>query len=1295
MDQSLRVSLGRKLFERSPANRLLQLLLAVGLVGIAVAIGLWLAAVHIWGERIAQAELDAAAELRYGELRESLLSFEEAIGTVQAYYQATADTTDRRQFKEFVAALPMVPRGAVEIDWVPRVSEDARESHERSAAREGFAGYHIHAADAGVGAEAAWGDYFPLLYIANPLTTGSREGVDLAADPISRAAIAQARDDDIPSATPLVSIGTPSGPQEAFFLFAPVYRHERPHGTLDERRSNLIGVIRGVVVPARIFDEPPDQVSPGSARSEATHAAAPMPSSGGSERQSRDEPRAAAREPREDQPSAPLALDFYLFRADAKAAELPFYVHSSPLRAEPAAPQTRAALERGRHWTGQLDVDGRQMSVIAIPSAPRPAWADLRTAWVLAGGILATAAAVIYAWVSSTGSARLRKAMIDLEAREGQLSTALEMARAGRWEHDITTDTFIFNDNFYRIFRTSAAEVGGYQMTSEEYTRRFVHPEDYDAVKRGVAAALAMADPHGSYETEHRIVYSDGDTGYIAVRFFVIKDARGRTIGTYGVNQDITQRVRAIKTMQYRADLLHAANKAAVALQTGGAFEQSVGNALREIGEAAGVDRVVVFENREPVGVARPPVEFRYAWHSPAAPVVIDAQRFVETLPPEHSMAPWFEPLREGRPVFGLMRSVDEGLRQFFEALGIKSILLVPITVDGKQWGVAGFDDCHKERQWEATEIDILQTLAGLIGIAIQRERYVAELRDANRIVQNSPVILYRIGADEGLPMIYVSDNVRLIGQDPEALLAAPGLYKTLVHADDEARVRESWRNALSEGGHSGTVEFRWRTAKGDYRWVASRYTPIRDSAGRLQEIEGILVDITERKLAEEKIASLARTDSLTGLANRRTFREHLQQSFAAARRGAHSFAVLYLDLDRFKDVNDTLGHPAGDLLLKTIGERLGRSTRQIDVVARLGGDEFGVLQAEVADVSAAGTLAAKIRDAVAMPLRLGDTEIHVTASIGVAVYAPGSGGPDEMLAQADLALYRAKEEGGNQYRFHSLDLDTQVRERFALAEELRRALEGGEFELDYRPQVELPTGRIVGMEAVLRWNHPTRGPQSAASFLAVAERNGVILSIGNWVLERAAAQMHAWRQTGIAPRRLAISLSLTQLKNGSELVATVKAVLERWQLRPELIEFDVTESMLAYATSSQNDTLEQLRDLGATIAIADFGRQYSSLDYLRTYRVGCLKIPQATIHAAIDDAGAEAMVRAVLALARELDLEVVAQGVETDGERELLRAGGAAMREFYAGEPVSAKRAGELLRRGRISPSPLRRRGG
>jgi diguanylate cyclase (GGDEF)-like protein/PAS domain S-box-containing protein len=586
--------------------------------------------------------------------------------------------------------------------------------------------------------------------------------------------------------------------------------------------------------------------------------------------------------------------------------------------------------------------------------------------------------------------------------------------------------------------------------------------------------------------------------------------------------------------------------------------------------------------------------------------------------------------------------------------------------------------------KWQMTE----QAAFKMSSLEEAVEARTRELSNANIIVQNSPVILYRLRGEPSFPLIYISHNITKLGHDPQVLLTSPDWAQTLIDSRDRAKVGEAMARVLAKDAEGASIEFRLCTGDGALRWVENRYVPVRDKEGRLIEVEGIVIDITERKAAEEKITLLARTDSLTGLANRSTFTERLSQSFAAAQRGALAFAILYLDLDKFKPVNDTFGHPVGDLLLQQVAQRLKDCTRESDLVARLGGDEFAIIQGEMKEPANAGSLAAKIQAALALPYLINGSEIRISVSIGISPYASGTAGASTMLVQADLALYRSKDEGRNQYHFHSDDLDQDVLERVTLAGEIENAINNQEFELQYQPQVDLSSHDIVGMEALVRWNHPTRGLLAPGLFIPIAEKTGTIVALGHWVLDQACRQMSLWRSAGLTLPVIAVNLSLFQLKSGQELVRDVTDTLAKWGLAPSDLEFDVTEATLAQLTWTQNEVLPQLRKLGVKIAIDDFGSEYSSFDYVRAYRVNHLKIARSFINRSTTDPQSAATIRAIVNFAHDVGIVVIAQGVETEQQRDLLTSTDPMTQAqgFHFSKPVAADRAGELLREGRIA---------
>ncbi len=502
--------------------------------------------------------------------------------------------------------------------------------------------------------------------------------------------------------------------------------------------------------------------------------------------------------------------------------------------------------------------------------------------------------------------------------------------------------------------------------------------------------------------------------------------------------------------------------------------------------------------------------------------------------------------------------------------------------------------------------------------------------------------------------LLYISNNIVKFGHDPAALLRSPDWTRVLIDERDRDTLYAAMIEMVQLGVGGDSREFRLRTGSGEERFVENRYSPRRDTDGRLLEIEGIIMDVTERKEAEQKIELLARTDFLTGLANRATFLERLDLAFAATARGAPSFAIMYLDLDSFKSVNDTLGHGAGDQLLRQVAERLVSFTRDGDVVARLGGDEFAVLQAGIADASAAGVLAAKIQRSLNLPYVLNGNEVRSSVSIGICPYSETSSGPGEMLAQADLALYRSKNEGRNQYHFYSADLDRLLLGRIELAEDFGRALDKSELEVFFERGIELATGTAVSIKALLRWHHPTRGTLGACDFIPLVEKTANGARLGRWLLERACREFARRRTEGTAPSMLAIDVRYAQLQRGEELVRDVSEVLAAWSLVPAELELDVSEETLARVTFAENDTLWRLRELGLTIAIADFGTAYSSLGYLRDYGIRRIVLSQ-SFFAERSAADRVSTLRSVGDLAGAIGLDIVAEGAVTRDQRNLV----------------------------------------
>jgi diguanylate cyclase (GGDEF)-like protein len=437
-----------------------------------------------------------------------------------------------------------------------------------------------------------------------------------------------------------------------------------------------------------------------------------------------------------------------------------------------------------------------------------------------------------------------------------------------------------------------------------------------------------------------------------------------------------------------------------------------------------------------------------------------------------------------------------------------------------------------------------------------------------------------------------------------------------------------------------------------------------------------------ERKLlkANRRIADLANHDPLTGLANRRVFYQRLTAEFKDRHSDAHGCAVLYLDLDEFKDINDTRGHPAGDRLLQEVAHRLCAAVGPGDLVARFGGDEFAVLHCSCTDDSTIA-LAERSKNALAAPYDLGGDRMRVTASIGIATMSADVRDADTLMMQADLALYRAKEDGRNCFRTHTPDLDSAVRQRVSIAGELHSAIENEELRLWYQPQVELASGRIVGVEALIRWQHPTMGLLRPGDFIGIAEHTGLIDRIGAWVVDEACRQARAWIDARVAPGVVAINVSASQFKTSPELHDVVSAALKRHRVSPSMIELELTESVLMDASQHSGAMLARLRAMGLRISVDDFGTGYSSLNYLTRFPVNRLKIAQELVLGIVDDPRNGAVVRAAIGLASELGVECIAEGIENARQLDfLVKAGCAYGQGYFLSRPMSAERATSLL---------------
>ncbi len=420
----------------------------------------------------------------------------------------------------------------------------------------------------------------------------------------------------------------------------------------------------------------------------------------------------------------------------------------------------------------------------------------------------------------------------------------------------------------------------------------------------------------------------------------------------------------------------------------------------------------------------------------------------------------------------------------------------------------------------------------------------------------------------------------------------------------------------------------------------------------------------------QRRIEYLASHDTLTGLPNRLAARDRFAQAASLAARQGGKVALLYLDLDHFKNVNDSLGHPAGDELLRAMAGRLSTLLRGSDGLSRLGGDEFLALQVDAQDADHVAALAKRLLDAVAAPLPLQGIEVHGGASIGIALYPDDGSDFDSLMKKADIAMYRAKSAGRNAFRFFDAQMNANVTEHLQLVDWIRLGLQRGEFALHYQPQVELGSGRVIGAEALLRWRHPERGMISPAQFIPVAEQSGQIIELGNWVLREACRTAAAWRAVGLGELVVSVNLSPVQARRG-DLETAVHGALIDTGLPPHLLELELTETMLIEETETLRAMLARLRARGVAFAIDDFGTGYSNLAYLKRFEVERLKIDQSFIRRLTQNSEDDAIVRAILQMAQALRLGVIAEGVEDAATLARLQALGCPLGQGYHWSPA------------------------
>lgn len=609
--------------------------------------------------------------------------------------------------------------------------------------------------------------------------------------------------------------------------------------------------------------------------------------------------------------------------------------------------------------------------------------------------------------------------------------------------------------------------------------------------------------------------------------------------------------------------------------------------------------------------------------------------------------------------------------------MGIDSYFGAPlVTQSGETLGIIAVMD-DKEMTIQVWSQPILALYANSIASELEHKASSDE-RKLSEAVFNSSAQAIAISDKNGNILRVNNTLEHITGYCSEELIGENfRIHKSGLH--DATFYRDFWKKVISNGHWYGEM---WNKKKnGDIYAVWQTVASVQDADSNIVNFVSIFSDISEKKADDQHIFNLAHFDVLTGLCNRSSFQSQLEKFIAHANRQHTIFAIIFLDLDNFKNINDASGHAAGDKLLCATADRLSALVRETDIVARLGGDEFVILINNYANTEALARVSKKIINTLSQPLMLDTTEVVVSASLGISTYPLDGTSTQTLLQNADSAMYQAKSLGRNNYQFFTQDMNRLAKERLMIEADLRKALENGELILHYQPQVHNPSQRIIGCEALVRWNHPQRGLIPPLEFIPIAEESGQIRDIGEWVLNEACAQQARWEAEGFNDLKMSVNISARQFTK-QNIVDIVTKCLNRDNINASNLELEITESAIMENLEDTIKVLADLNAMGVQLAIDDFGTGYSSMAYLKTFPISRLKIDRSFVNDITTDADDAAIVKATISLCKNLHLTVIAEGVETCEQVGFLQDSGCSeMQGYFFGKPVTADEFGALLR--------------
>jgi diguanylate cyclase (GGDEF)-like protein/PAS domain S-box-containing protein len=846
-----------------------------------------------------------------------------------------------------------------------------------------------------------------------------------------------------------------------------------------------------------------------------------------------------------------------------------------------------------------------------------------------------------------------------LRDSEEKYRSILESIDDAYYEVDLRGKHVLRNPAFYRMIGYTAEEM------EHMHHLQYQTPEMANVVFEAFSEVYRTGISKRSTYWEH--IHKNGTVVQVDGSIQLIHDQTGKPIGFRGIMRDITKRRREERLLQLE-------HKISLGLSEASSTRRAAEMVLQNICESEQWD----FGGYWVRGEAPDTLRLDLGWANAGAPSA--ALEFYKSKVGALTVGPgsymkgvwdsaepaWVADVRSDK------NYQSRGDAYFLAAVEQPSAFSVPILFEGRVAALFAFTN-SAIREPDERLLQTVRVICSQFGQYVQRkqaEKIVLESEARFRALTNLSSDWYW---EQDAEFRFTRMESRHAKKDViNDLLLGKRLWESGFEIQSEGGWNAYRETVMSQQAFRDVIVYRL-LAEGQPYYISVSGEPVTDKSGRVIGYRGVSREITEQKIAEDRIQYLANHDGLTSLPNRVLFSHLLNNAIANAERYQRNFAILFVDLDRFKFINDTLGHEAGDILLKEITARFKHVLRSSDVIARLGGDEFVVLVQEMSEQNQAAVVARKLLDAAIQPVVLMGQECRVTASIGIAMYDSDGADEQTLMKNADIAMYFAKEEGKNNFQFYSKEIKTQSLERLALESNLRHALEQNEFVLHYQAKLDLKSGNINGVEALLRWQSPTLGVVTPTQFIPVAEETGLIVPIGKWVLHTACAQNVEWQKQGMPPLCMAVNLSVRQLSD-PHLLRDIAAVLRDTGLEPHLLELEITEGMVVHNPEQAIKLLTAIKQMGVRLAIDDFGTGYSSLGQLKSFPIDTLKVDRSFIRDVASDAGDKAITEAIIAMGKTLSLTVVAEGVETIEQENFLREHACdEMQGYYFSRPIPA----------------------